>query len=381
MRIFILTGEPSGDLHGARLAQALAMLHPGVELLGVGGTRMRRAGVRLIEDSEGWGVIGYVEALVKLPFVLSRLRAIERALRADPPDVLVPIDFGAFNVRLLRRLQGSIRTVYFIPPGCWSRHRQAGNLPFLVNAIATPFPWSAENLRAAGAQARIEWVGHPMLEYTRVSATREEARAKLGVSSDRPVVAVVPGSRREELHRLLPVFIEALQRLSPAPLALLTVSPALGEAAMRAALAKAGVGDLEIRFLNGVDYALVRAADAALAASGTATLELACLDVPMVIAYRVSLATELQGRFAASRGHLRFVGLPNILADAPVAPELLQQAATPAALAGALAPLLSDTPARRAQLAAFAALRANLGDGHAIDRTAELVLEAGRLDE
>jgi len=377
MRVFILTGEPSGDLHGARLAQALVAQRPDVELLGVGGTRMRQAGVRLIQDSEKWGVIGYAEALAKLPFFLSRLRYLERLLRADPPDVLAPIDFGAFNMHLLRKLNGCIRAVYYIPPGCWSRNRPAGQLPFLVDAVATPFPWSAENLRMAGAPARIEWVGHPILEYTRVAGAREEARARLGLSSGRPAVAVVPGSRREEVARLLPIFIGALKRLSPAPQVLLTVAPALGEAAIRGILARAGTENLKIEFLDGVDYALARAADAALSASGTATLELACLDVPIVIAYRLSLITELQGRLARLGGGLRFVGLPNLLADAPVAPELLQQAATPAAIAAALEPLLTDTPARRAQLNAFAAIRANLGDGHACERTAAMILEAG----
>ncbi|MHB9110738.1 MAG: lipid-A-disaccharide synthase [Armatimonadota bacterium] len=377
MRIFILTGEPSGDLHGARLAQALTVQHPAVELLGVGGTRMRRAGVRLLMESEHWGVIGIAAALGKLPYLLSRLHAIERILRADPPDVLVPIDFGAFNMHLLRRLNGGIPTVYYIPPGCWSRHRQPGQLPFLVQAVATPFPWSADNLRAAGAPARVEWVGHPILEYTQVGGTREEARSKLSLRPDRPTVAVVPGSRQEEVRRLLPVFIGALQRLSPAPQVLLTVAPSLGEPSIREILARAGAQDLEIRLLDGIDYAQVRAADAALAASGTATLELACLDVPMVIAYRSSFATLVQFKIAVRGGQLRFIGLPNILADAPVVPELLQDAATPDALAEALTPLLTDMPARRAQLDAFAGIRANLGDGHACEKAARLVLEVG----
>jgi radical SAM protein with 4Fe4S-binding SPASM domain len=151
MRVFILTGEPSGDLHSARLATALLARDPHIELIGVGGTRMRQAGVRLEMVSEQWGAIGIPEALRKVPYLLLQLNRLQRRLRQDPPDVLVPIDFGAFNVRLLKGLQGSeIRTVYYIPPGCWSRRRPAGQLPFLVNAIATPFPWSAENLRAAG---------------------------------------------------------------------------------------------------------------------------------------------------------------------------------------------------------------------------------------
>ena len=157
MRIFLLSGEPSGDLHGAHLARALRALDPQVSITGVGGSRMRQAGIDLVEESEHWGAIGVAEALGKLPTLYRHMCRLADRLRNDPPAVLVPIDFGAFNVRLLRMLQGSgIRSVYYFPPGCWSRHRAPGQLPFLVNAIATPFTWSAENLarrRRAGCSS------------------------------------------------------------------------------------------------------------------------------------------------------------------------------------------------------------------------------------
>ena len=378
---------------------------------------MRAAGVHLAATSENWGAIGIPESVRKLPYLLGQAKQLERLLRADPPDVLVPIDFGAFNMLLLRRLRDvKIRTVYFIPPGCWSRHRKPGELPFLVDGIATPFPWSAENLRRAGAPARIEWVGHPILDYTRAAGNRTEARARLGIPADQPVIAIVPGSRRAELRYLLPVFLDTLARLQPAPLALLSVAPNIGEAAMRQAVtslsgtvveagphpqpfpcrgrgreqqagflntelpspAAAGEGlgmeaglrtppffdsmhlravsgeSFDLRFLDGIDYAAIVAADAALVTSGTATLELACLGVPEVVAYRSSFATWVQYRIVARGGRLRHISLPNILADEAVVPEFLQDAAHPAALADALTPLMTDTPARRAQLDGFA---------------------------
>jgi len=333
---------------------------------------MRQAGVDLAMVSEHWGAMGIAEAVPKIPYLLVQQQRLLRHLRACRPDVLVAIDFGAFNVRTLNALQGSgIRTVYFIPPGSWSRHRAPGQLPFLVDAIATPFPWSAENLRRAGGPARVEWVGHPLLEYCRPTCTRDAARAQLGVESGRPVIALAPGSRRAELHHLMPVFVEAARRVTPKPLCLLTVAPSLGEAAMRPYLPD----DLDVRFLDGIAYDIIQAADAALVTSGTATLELACLDVPMVVAYRGSLASELQYRIIARGGRLRFISLPNILADAPVVPELLQRAANPDALAAALLPLLTDTPERQAQRDGFAAIRAMLGDGDACARTARLILE------
>lgn len=376
MRVFILTGEPSGDLHGAALARALQALDPEVTLMGTGGVRMREAGVRLVANSEHWGAIGIPEALCKSALFLTQLLRLARLLRDDPPDVLVPIDFGAFNVTLLQRLGAHRpRTVYFIPPGCWSRTRPPGKLPFLVEGIATPFPWSAEQLRTAGAPARIEWVGHPIMDYTQGSNSREEARRLLRIDASRPVIAVAPGSRRNELRYLLPVFLETLRHITPAPQVLLTAAPSLGEEAIRAML-PAG---LMVHVLRGIDYQLIPAADAALVASGTATLELACLNVPMVVAYRGSFATWLQYCLIARGGRLRHISLPNILAGHSVVPELLQHAAEPASLAAALTPLLTDTPTRCAQLDAFASIRTMLGDGHAIARTAALVSEIGRM--
>ncbi|HEY3377554.1 MAG TPA: lipid-A-disaccharide synthase [Armatimonadota bacterium] len=372
MRIFILTGEPSGDAHGAYLAQTLRTLAPEVRLSGVGGTRMRQAGVDLIASSEHWGAIGIPEALRKVPGLWVQMQRLVRQLLADPPDVLVLIDFGAFNVRLLRRLRGhGIRTVYYIPPGSWSRHRAPGALPFLVDAIATPFPWSAENLRKAGAPAPILWVGHPLLDYLQQrAATRADARAALGIADTRPVVALVPGSRRKEVRLLLPVFFAALRRLHPTPLCLLAVAPSIGEETVR----RMAPADLDIRYLDGLAYDALPAADAALVASGTATLELACLGVPMVVAYRGTSADWVQYQLLRRSGALQHIALPNILAEDFVVPELLQHAANPEGLAATLLPLLEHSPARDRQLQAFAAIRSWLGDGEATRRTAQLVL-------
>jgi lipid-A-disaccharide synthase len=305
-----------------------------------------------------------------VPALLCELVRLIRYLRAHPPDVLVPIDFGAFNVRLLRGLRGSgIRSVYYIPPGCWSRTRAPGELPWLVDAIATPFPWSAERLRSAGGPARIEWVGHPLLEYSTLATPAAAARERLGISPDRPVVALLPGSRRAEIRYLMEPFWAAVARLTPRPLCLVTVAPNV-QGAREFEQVPSGV---EVRWLDGLDYSLLPAATAACVASGTATLELTCLGIPMVVAYRGAWATWLQYRLVARGGRIRHVALPNILADAPVVPEFLQEAAHPAALAAALAPLLGESSERRAQLAALTALRAALGDGQTTVRTAELI--------
>jgi lipid-A-disaccharide synthase len=365
MDIFLLTGEPSGDLHGAHLARALRALAPAAVIRGAGGPRMAEAGVELVARSEHWGAMGIAEALKRVPRLLVEMARLQRGLRRQPPDALVAIDFGAFNMTLLRRLRhDGLRTVYYIPPGCWSRTRPVGDLPSLVSAVATPFPWSADRLRDAGVRA--EWVGHPILDYCRITLSRAEARARLGLADDRPLLAIVPGSRRQEIRHLLPVFLETARRLTPAPRVLLSVAPG--------AVLPPPPADLEVITMTGLDYDLLQAADAALAASGTATLELACAGVPLVAAYRGSRVDYLQYLLLIKR-RLKYFSLPNILADAPVVPELLQYDASPDGLAAAVAPLLADTPARRAQCDAFARIRTDLGDGHAVDRAARLVLE------
>lgn len=371
MHVFILAGEPSGEMHGAYLARALRALDPTITLTGVGGTRMAQADVSLIARSEHWGAIGLAQALGRVPRMISEMHRLQRALRENPPDVLVLIDFGAFNVRLLRRLRGSgQRTLYYIPPGCWSRARAAGDLPLLVDAIATPFPWSAENLRRVPSQADIEWVGHPLLDYTASAASRVSARKLLAVSDEQPVVAILPGSRRTEVRNLLAVFVAATRHLTPRPRLLISVAPSIGESAMRKWLPK----DMPVELLDGMDYARIAAADAALVASGTATLELACLNVPMVVAYRASFALWLQYHIVTLTTSQRHIALPNILAQADVVPERLGRAANPRELAATLTPLLTNTAERRAQLEAFQQIRGLLGDGTAVERTARMVL-------
>ena len=238
-----------------------------------------------------------------------------------------------------------------------------------------PFSWSADNLRQAGAATRIEWVGHPIAEYTRHAASRSEARKALHLSDTQPVVALVPGSRKSEVHYLLNNFFAAVKLLQPAPCCLLSVASSIGQAMIKRYVPF----ELDIRFLEGIDYQLLPAADAALVASGTATLELACLDIPMVVAYRGSLASVMLYHYLSRTGRIpEHIALPNIVAGAKVVPELLQDYASPQGLLAELQPLMQDSAARRAQLQAFADIRQRLGEGNSSKLTAEMILEVGR---
>lgn len=380
--IFISAGEASGDRYGGLLADALKRLDPAVRLRGIGAAQMRAAEVDLLADSSAWGAIGLLDGVRVGLGLLGEMRRAQRTLADDPAEVVVLIDFGAFNVRLARfaRRQG-MRTLYEMPPGAWSRTRPAGDLPYIVDAIATPFDWSARRL-ASGA-ARVELIGHPCLDYVQVTRSPEEAAAALGVDRSRPLVDLVPGSRRHEIERIAPgIFAAAalIAREATGAQFLVPVAPTVGRGQVERLATQAGLAPGHLRLLDGMDYDALQLAQAAIATSGTATLELACLQVPMVVVYRVPWATYLQYRFGAEvRRGTRWFALPNLLAERQVVPELPQAQFTPERAAAEALRLLRDSEAATEMRRGLAEVRGMLGEPGASRRVAGMVMAlAGR---
>lgn len=375
--IFISAGEASGDRYGGLLAEALRRLDPEVRLRGIGAAQMRAAGVELVADSSAWSAIGLLDAVRIALGRMGEPRRVRRALADDAPDVLVLIDFGAFNVPLARfARRRAIPTLYEMPPGAWSRRRPPGDLPGIVDAIATPFDWSAQRL--AGGQAQVELIGHPCLDYVGTTRTAEQAAAALGLDRGRRVIALVPGSRRHEIERIAPrIFAAAAQiaREVPGTQFLVPVAPTVDrEQVTRLAVARLG-GAADLRLLDGMDYDALQLADVAIAASGTATLELACLGVPMVVVYWVPRATDLQFRLGRVRREgIRWFALPNLLADRQIVPELAQARFTPERVAAEALRLLRDDEAARAMRRDLAQVRRLLGESGASERVAEIVM-------
>ncbi len=403
MRIVITAGEASGDLFGAELARALRDLDPNIVVSGIGGPRMRRAGVTLVRDSSTWGSIGVVNALKVLHRALAGYAALRRHLRAHPPAVLVPIDFGAFNVRVGRfaRTLG-IPVYYFIAPGSW---RRSGPInPSLLEAadyFCTQFPWHAERLRAAGAHA--EFYGHPLLDLAFPSQPPEAIRRTWGLEADAPVVCILPGSRRHEVEHILPALLDAAALVRdqvPGTHFVLGLAevvdrgqvgrilracgwsarePAEGQGGPRPGatpLAASSRGGREVVVITGRTYDCLAVASAALCASGTVTLESAILGVPHLIVYRGSFGMRLQ--YLLVKHKIGYIGLPNLLTDASICPELLDRAATPERIAAECAALLLDEERARAQKDGFARLMELLGQPGVIRRAAERILDVAR---
>ncbi len=367
----MVAGEASGDLQGAMLAARMRESVPSLRIWGVGGAKMREAGVEVRHDSSSWGAIGIAEAIKMAPRLLRVQRRLVKELESDPPDLLVLIDFGAFNVRLARQVRPfGTRILYYFPPGSWNKANTYGRLRGLVDAVATPFPWSAEALREHGFRA--EFFGHPLLDTVKPALNRADFCARFAFDPLRPIVGLLPGSRAQEMRHNLTAMISAAELLRGSmPDLQFAVPVAPSVDARSAADSLAAVP--WVRPLPGMASDVLAHSRAAVVCSGTATLEAAILRCPMVIIYRASGLTYLQYRILG-RG-IRFIGMPNIIAGERICPELVQNEASPARIAELIAPLIADGEERTAVLEALSGVLDTLGSPGAVDKTAGMALD------
>ncbi|GIV09486.1 MAG: lipid-A-disaccharide synthase [Fimbriimonadales bacterium] len=373
--VLIVSGEASGDLYGADLAHALQAHLPDLMVYGVGGAQMHAAGVRLIADSRAWGAIGVVESLKVAPWIYLAYQRVKRFLRVHKPDWLIPIDFGAFNIPLScwAHRQG-IQVAYYIPPGSWRRERQGRDLPHCTQQVLTPFAWSAERLQAMGAIAH--WMPHPLLRLAQPSAPKETYCEHLGLDPYRPIIALLPGSRRHEVRSLTPLYArvaDSVYTVAPEAQFALSVASHLSVDWVHSLWADGSKHwvPTETRSV----WNLLAHADVAIVCSGTATLEAALLNTPMLIAYRGDWLMNAEYRLRKRRLNLRWIGLPNLILQRDVCPEFIQEAASPAALSRALLDLLRDQAQQHAQQEAFRELRGALGENAGLREGYEWILD------
>ena len=371
----LVAGEASGDLHGATLARALRELRPGCRLIGMGGRDMAREGVELLADVTAAAVAGGTEAIGRVPLLLRAFRRLRAAVERSPrPAALVLIDFPEFNLRLARvARRAGVPVVYFIPPQLWAwRGRRIRTIRRLVSLVLAVFPFELPLYRSAGV--RVEFVGHPLLDLLDGAPARAEARRELGLDPAACVIGLLPGSRREEVERLLPVMREAVERVTrarPATRYVLGLAPTVEPSAVARHLdARPPIAVVAQR-----PHTVMRAADLLLVSSGTATLEAALLGTPMIVAYRFSRTTELMVRFLV---RVPWMSLANLALGRGVVPELYQAAVTGERLADEALRLLGDAGALEAQREAFRELGGQLGTPGVGARAARLVLETAR---
>src|SRR5436309_7985621 len=377
-RVLLVAGEASGDLHGADLLAALRARVPDVEVFGIGGERLREAGMATVADAGEVATVGVTEVVGRLRALVRAYRALVRRLRTEPPDLCVLIDFPEFNLRLARAAKrAGVPVLYYIGPQVWAwRRGRVRKIARRVDRLAVVFPF--EPALYAPRLPGVEFVGHPLLDRARVTRGRAETLGAHGLDPARPTVLLLPGSRLSEIDYLLPPLLDAVRTLGrdgrlQFPLALAHTLPA---DEVRRRVRAAG---LDVKVIEDDTYNLIGASDLALVSSGTATLECALLERPMVIVYRLGPLSYVLGRLLV-RG-VRYLGMPNMVAGREVVPELLQRQATGPRIAAAARVLLDDPARHAAMIEDLRDLRRRLGRGGAAGRAAAIafeMLEGGR---
>ena len=367
--LLIIAGETSGDQHGAAMVRVLREDFPDLPIFGVGGEAMRAAGVETLFDVEALNVVGLVEVLAKVPSGLLMARRLLRAARERGARVVVLIDAPGFNLLFARwAKQAGLRVVYYVSPQIWAwRQNRVHKVARRVDKMLTLFPFEVPFYAAAGVDA--EYVGHPLLDCLPGLPDRSQAAQTLGLDAQRPIVALLPGSRRREVELLLEPMLAALSLIRhdlPEVQGVLPVAPTVAATVQQIVSGFSGA----LTVARQQSLTALCAADFALVASGTATLEAGLIGTPMVIVYRVNRLTAWLAKRLLRVPH---IGLINIVAERQVVPELLQEAVSPRTMAATALNVLRDSVKARQIRGELTALRATMGEGGSSRRAAASV--------
>lgn len=373
LSLMIVAGEASGDKHGAKLISALQTLQPDAafELFGAGGDEMRAAGVETLVDAREVAIMGALEVARALPKFLDVFRRLRRAASERKPQLVVLIDWPEFNLRLAKRLRrDGHRVIYYISPQIWAwRGYRIRGIRRNVEKMLVILPFERDYYRRHGVE--VEYVGHPLLDSVRVTMSRDEFCSHYRLDPSKPLIALLPGSRHSELKHILPPLAETAVRLHQTHQHFQFILP-LARTFAREELAAALEGISNVQLIEQDTYNAVAAADLAVVASGTATLETAIIGTPLIVVYR---ASQLNWRIFRPLIRVPFVGMPNLIAGREIAPELLQDDLNSRRLAREIVSFL-DEPARLVQARRdLAAVRAELGEAKASERAAQQILD------
>ena len=377
MKVLISCGEPSGDLYAGALAREIRSLDPSARIFGLGGERLREGGGTLVEDYRGLTVTGLSEALAVLPRAFATYRRLVQLARTERPDVFVPIDFPDFNFRLAGTLHRvGIPVVYYVCPQVWAwRRGRLRSIKRFVDRALVIFPFEEAIYRQAGVQA--EFVGHPLLELSESGRPREEFLRASQLDPSAPTVALLPGSRPNEVRAILPDLVRAallVHPMVPGVQFVVARAPHLEDRAF-APLADLINGGRPVAIVEAQTDDVLAASDVVVTASGTATVQTAIHGRPMVIVYRLSPLTY---RLVRAFAHVDTAGMVNVIAGDTVVPELIQDAFTPQAVADEVVSFFRDPGRADRTRRALDDVRAKLGAPGASRRAAEVILDMAR---
>ena len=369
--VMILAGEASGDAHAAEFVEQLKLEQPDIEVSGMGGQAMQKAGVDVFFDSSIIAVVGLVEVLHHWGDIKKAMDIVKRHLDETRPDLLVLVDYPEFNLKMARHArQLGIKVLFYISPQIWAwRPKRVHKIGSLIDHMAVIFRFEKQIYENAGIP--VSFVGHPLVDKVKTDIDTQGARVKLGISATAKVVGLFPGSRRSEITRLLPVLFATarqMQARDPALRFLLPVAPSLDFETISRQAASSG---LDIVVTREQLYDVISSCDAIATCSGTVTLEIALLNIPMCILCKISWLSYLIMRRLVTIPH---IGLANIVADKAVVREFFQGEVNPETLSGELFELIENQQYREQVKAGLAEVRENLGAGDGARKMAQLVL-------
>ncbi len=366
----IVAGERSGDIFGAGLARALGSRLPNAGFFGCGGDAMRQAGVNTVVDAHTIAIAGITEVVKGIPRVYRVFHQLLEEVDRRHPHLAILIDFPDFNLRLAKRLKKRrIPVVYFVSPQVWAwRKARVQKLKKRISKMIVIFDFEEEIYRNAGVP--VEYVGHPLIDMVRPHLPREEFFAKVGLDSSVQTVALLPGSRQTEVSANLPIMLEAATRLTLNRKLqfVVAIAPTIDPHWLETTLMECYVGRATVRTAAHATYDTLQHAEVAVVASGTATLEAALRERPMVVVYRVSALTWLVGKLLVN---VPYYSMVNILANKELVPELMQRDFNPINLAARVEYLMDHPEARQEMIKGYQAVRMRMGSGRALERAAE----------
>lgn len=371
-KILVVTGEASGDHHGSLVVKALKEISPEVKVVGIGGEELEKAGMELLYNARDLSVVGLSEVLSRASHILAAYRTLKEEITKRRPDLLMCIDYPEFNLRIAALARKhKVPVLYYISPQIWAwRQGRAKKIARLVNRMAVIFPFEVQFYEKFGLDAR--FVGHPLLDQDRYCMDKTNALKALNFTDAFPIISILPGSRPGEIERLLAPMLEAaaiIKKQFPAAQFVMPLAQGIAPESVQP-LVQQKAAAVKI-FTDSFNQAL-DACDLALVASGTATLQTALMEKPMIILYRVSLLTYIVGRLLI---RIPWIGLANIVAGKSVVPELIQGDVTPEKIAAEACAMLND-PARMAAIKTeLGTIKKSLGDRGASQRVAAMIGE------
>jgi len=369
-KVLIICGEASGELHAASLTAALKKINPQIKITGVGGEALRQAGADIIYDIKGLSVIGLFDVLKKLPKFFELKKFLLYTIRQEKFDAVIFVDFSGFNLRLAKDIKNSIPTIYYVSPQVWaSRQGRVRTIKEFIRKMIVLFKFEEEFYKKYGVDA--DFVGHPLLDIVKPTMQKKELLNNLKFSENKTTIALLPGSRKQEIRNILPVMLQTASLINQKQDAqfLIAKSPSVDWEIYNQII---GRFNIEVKIVEGITYDCLNIADFVLVCSGTATLETAIMQKPFCVIYKMGLLNYLLYR---PQVKVPYIGMVNIVAGKKIIPEFIQLGAVPKKIAHEVLQIMRN-PAKLQEITSNLALvKSSLGEPGAASRAAKIISE------